>query len=345
MQKIVFLVPYYGEFPEYFREWCYSASFLKDQLIDFFLFTDIPILFELPENIYLKQMSFEKFRAKIQSKFNFEICLPTPYNLCDFKPAFGYIFSEDIQNYDFWGNCDIDQVWGDIRHFITDDILRCYDRINFLGHMILYRNCDQINEAFMLLGAIYDYKTVFSSPIHYSFCEHAGMMKIFVDNQLRNYICSDYADLSPRHSRTWISRFNNYKYQILLWDQGHVYRKYITDEGSIGVDEYMYFHFQQKHPKSLITWNQGAPKAFIYHSDKFEIVEDSSQIDCEYIRDNCDFVSAENDRKEEMQYYYNKMKKFLNSPLKNKILWIRQRIATRYVIKHKEYFGKKYSSI
>ena len=54
--RIVFIVPYYGKFPEYFREWVYTAGFLEKQDIDFLLITDIDIPFTLPGNIHIMKM-------------------------------------------------------------------------------------------------------------------------------------------------------------------------------------------------------------------------------------------------------------------------------------------------
>ena len=47
--------------------------------------------------------------------------------------------------YDFWGYCDIDLIFGNIRKFITDDILDKYDKILSRGHFTLFRNKDSIN--------------------------------------------------------------------------------------------------------------------------------------------------------------------------------------------------------
>ena len=43
----------------------------------------------------------------------------SPYKLCDYKPVYGLIFDEDLQDYDFWGHCDVDLIFGDIRKFIN----------------------------------------------------------------------------------------------------------------------------------------------------------------------------------------------------------------------------------
>ena len=233
MNKIIFVVPYYGKWPSYFREWIYTAGYLAEQNIDFMLVTDLEIDFTLPSNVLLKRMSFTELKQKIQKKFEFLISLETPYKLCDFRPAYGIIFEEEIKDYQFWGHCDIDVLWGNVRKFITRDILNDYDKIQYLGHFVLYRNCREMNKLFELSGAIYDYKRIFSSPAFYSFDEHPGMMQIVVKHGVKNYIKTNQADISPIYSRMFISRVKNYKYQILYWHDGSVYRKYIDEDGSI----------------------------------------------------------------------------------------------------------------
>lgn len=342
--RIVFIVPYFGAFPSYFKEWLYSAGYLADQDIDFLLITNNDLECILPSNIRLLRMSFEEFRKKVQNKFDFQIALDTPYKICDFKPALGYIFQDEITQYQFWGNCDIDQVWGDVRTFITEDILNQYDRVQFLGHFILYRNNETMNTLFKESGAIYDYRKVYSSPIHYSFCEHSGMMCIVVKNNIRNYLSINYADLSPRYNRIWISRVPNYHYQIVYWSNGKVFRTYLDENERLVTEEYMYFHFQKKSPKGLECWENRIPKAFLIHKDCF-VEFDPAELDVRKLKALSDFISLEQDRTEEREYLRSKIKKFIGMPAKNKILWIKQRNATRRLIKNTKYFGKHYSNI
>lgn len=336
MKKIVFIVPYYGKFPGYFQEWVYSAGYLGKQNIDFLLITDIKIDIDLPENIYVKTLSFDQFKKQAQEKFDFEICLPTPYNLCDFKPALGYIFQEDIAEYDFWGNCDIDQVWGDVRNFTTDDILEKFDRIQYFGHFILYRNRKDINELFKLPGAIYDYRTVYSSTMHYSFCEQSGMMRIVEKNNISNYTIRNYADISPYVKRMMILGVKNFEHQIIFWHQGKVIRAYI-DNNEVKYDEFMYFHFQKKNPKTINAVGK-KPDAFMYTFDGFKEI-DVRKIDRQFIIDNCDFISNKQDDIETRAYIKTQLKKFFSASWKAKVLWIKQRIATRQVYRDHRYFN------
>lgn len=57
------------------------------------------------------------------------VAIPNSYKLCDFKPTYGLIFSEYIAKYDFWGMGDIDVIYGNIRDFITEDVLNNNDII------------------------------------------------------------------------------------------------------------------------------------------------------------------------------------------------------------------------
>jgi hypothetical protein len=44
-------------------------------------------------------------------------------------PAFGDVFSAEVKNYDFWGHCDMDVIFGKVRSFMTADLLNKYDII------------------------------------------------------------------------------------------------------------------------------------------------------------------------------------------------------------------------
>lgn len=342
MKSIVFIVPYFGKLPGYFNEWAFTAGNLESQNIDFLLITDAEIGFNLRSNIHVIAMTFSEFHARVQRSFEFRIALERPYKICDFKPALGYIFQDEISKYDYWGNCDIDQVWGNVRKFISDEILEKYDRIQFLGHFILYRNCKHINEAFVLPGAIYDYQRVFSDSMHYSFCEHSGMLRIIERNNISNYIALNYADISPRYTRLIVSRQKNYMYQILYWENGSVIRTYLDDSGRLGTDEYMYFHFQRKNPKTLGCWKEDrTPIRIIYNAEAF-VEGDETQVTASYIRGHSDFKSHEVDRIESYIYLIEKLKQLAASPLRKKGLWVRQKIATYCAVRDNRYFDRGY---
>jgi len=53
--------------------------------------------------------------------------------LCDFRTAYGFVFRNWIKNYDLWGYCDNDLLFGNIRAYIDETILNDYDRCYIMG--------------------------------------------------------------------------------------------------------------------------------------------------------------------------------------------------------------------
>lgn len=136
-----------GKFPIYSNLWLDSCQ--RNYTIDFLLITDQTIQ-NCPPNVILKNMTLQELRERIQIGMKEKIVLDKPYKSCDFRPMFGYIFQKELIGYDFWGHCDMDVIFGNIRKFVTDELLDKYDKIYPLGHFSLYRNSDKCNLYFKL---------------------------------------------------------------------------------------------------------------------------------------------------------------------------------------------------
>ena len=145
MKSIVVIFPYFGTLPSQYKMW--RASALRNPDIDFLFFTDCDV--KPAKNIIVKRMDFADFKKRVQEKFDFPIILDRPYKICDYRPAFAYVFSNYIKEYDFWGWGDLDVVYGNIRHFINDDILSKYKMFSGFGHFALYKNDKYTNTFFM----------------------------------------------------------------------------------------------------------------------------------------------------------------------------------------------------
>ncbi len=160
MKKIVLIIPYFGKLPNSFKYWLISAKY--NATIDFFIYTDNPRDVDCPQNVIWKQMKFEEIQKRLSEKIGFEANLKNAYKLCDVKPAYGDIFASDISDYDFWGWCDIDLVFGNIRHFITDELLSEYEKIGYHGHFTLIKNTDKMRKMYLqAVGKEFPYKTVY----------------------------------------------------------------------------------------------------------------------------------------------------------------------------------------
>jgi hypothetical protein len=185
MQKnksISILVCYYGAFPWYFSYFLHSCKYNPD--VTFYVITDNPISeCRKPVNVVFIIKTLQEIKEIAQDKFGFEVTLESPYKLCDFKPAYGHLFSELIADCRFWGYSDIDVIFGNIRTFITDDILNKYELISvrhdFLtGYFQLFKNNKKMNTLFTNSK---DYKKVFSSTKNYCFDETNYQFEAFAE--------------------------------------------------------------------------------------------------------------------------------------------------------------------
>ena len=146
MKTTCFIIPYFGPLPNTFPVWLRTCA--ENPEYDWLIVTDDHSTYEYPVNIHVQYTTFDAFVGRVQSHFDFPIALKYPYKICDFRAAFGEIFAEELREYRFWGHCDLDQYFGKINHFITEEILSSYDKILCLGHFTLFRNSPEINRMY-----------------------------------------------------------------------------------------------------------------------------------------------------------------------------------------------------
>ncbi|WP_268848175.1 DUF6625 family protein [Flavobacterium aestivum] len=171
MKKISLINIFIGEFPWFFKLFLKSCE--TNPTIDFFIFTDAIIDYPLTNNIKIIPFSLDVFNQLATKKLGFDIDVKKGYKLCDFRPAFGVIFSEYLKDYDFWGITDIDVIYGRIREFMTDELLEEYDIVcvrhaYITACCMLYKNNEYVNNLYIKSK---DYKMIFASPKNYAFDE------------------------------------------------------------------------------------------------------------------------------------------------------------------------------
>ncbi|WP_179022248.1 DUF6625 family protein [Winogradskyella forsetii] len=247
--KIAFIIPYFGSLDKFFPVWMHSCKY--NSTIDWILITDQSLSeFSIPENLIVHPYSFKALQDQAKNKFNFEIVLTTPYDLCEFKVAYGDLFSDLLHDYDFWGYCDMDVLWGDLRHFITDDILSTYEKISWRGHLTLFRNTQVINKLYTKkLQEIELYKIAFSNglPVPVMFDER-GINKIFDAYNYPIYLDLPFADLKIRSFNFQVQHFDESQTStggIFYWTQGKLFRLFIEDNCIIA-QEFVYVHFLKR---------------------------------------------------------------------------------------------------
>lgn len=264
-KKICFVIPYFGNFTPYFQLTLNSMGTNSD--IDWLIFTDNRKEYCYPQNVKVNYMEFSELQELVQSKFDFTISLKTPYKLCDFKPAYGYVFSEYLKGCDYWGHCDIDVIFGRIRKFLTPEILGGgYDKIFELGHMTLYRNTEENNKRFMLtIGGTQRYKAVFRDSNNQIFDEGnkdsvCTLWAQYGFSVWKEHYCADIAqkscffntvDLDTKYYKYIV---NKRLHQIFWWDNGRLILSYM-DNDIYREEEKLYIHLMRRTKNMKVRLN------------------------------------------------------------------------------------------
>lgn len=244
--RIAIIGIYYGTFPNWMPYWLKSCQ--SNSSIDFILVTDIKDI-EVPDNVRIIDMSLEDFKKLAEEKLKMKISLERPYKLCDYKPVYGVILSDYLKDYDYWGHCDFDLIWGDIRNFIEKYEIEKYDKFLPLGHLALYRNTEKCNNYYKLPGSkCGDYKKVFQSDNNFAFDETDGIYSIYKNNRLKMFTSRIFAEIKTFHKRFRLKKSDkNYKHQVFYYEDGKIYRAY-AEKDKIKIQEYIYIHFRRKLP-------------------------------------------------------------------------------------------------
>lgn len=253
MKSIVLIIPYFGKLPSYFNMWLMSVKY--NPAVDFCVLTDDTWQGDLPENVKVVQMDWKQNVEMVRHICGSDIVLYEPYKLCDYRPAYGEIYRDYIKGYDFWGHCDFDLIFGDIRAFLTEDVLEKYDRIFTRGHFCLYRNQKDINELYRKTSAYQgiNYIDAFHTKYSCHFDEGYTIKSVFMDYGKGTYDAICFADVL----------YNNYNFklaqdvegknapQIYEWKEGKLCRLRI-EQDSLLRDEFMYIHLQKRAMKNSV---------------------------------------------------------------------------------------------
>lgn len=319
-KPICLIICWYGELPYYYKLWERSCSYNKD--IDFIIFTDQDYKSDY-SNIIFHKKNLSDINKLLKEKLGDFAFIEKPYKFCDYRPAYGIIFEDYIKQYDYWGHCDMDQIFGDIKKFINKDILdKNIEKINQNGHFTLYKNNYKINNLFKEKGAIYPYEKVFSSKDNFAFDEMTGINKIVAKKNITTVNIKKIADIDVRHKRYIVNNHDNYKKQIFYWENGKVYRSYIKDD-KILVDEFMYIHFQKKKPLYMIS-NEEDIKSFYINSDGF--IEKNKKVSYKDFEKYNLFINDKFEKKEKKHYIVKKLYDFFSCSISQKRIWIKQKI-------------------
>jgi len=151
MKKIILLVVYYGKWPDWINLFIETCKW--NPTIDWLLISDCAEPENKCKNVKYIHIPAEELNKLVSSKLGINFKLKDPYKLCDLKTAYGTIFEDFIVGYDYFGWAETDVFYGNIRKFLTDDLLK-YDSISigklFLSNFfLLLRNSVEMRSSYL----------------------------------------------------------------------------------------------------------------------------------------------------------------------------------------------------
>lgn len=301
--RVLIVVPYFGKFPQWFQLWLDSCGRNKDY--EWQIFTDDKGEYNFPDNVHVRYIELNELKELFEQKLGFEIFLGKPYKLCDYRPLYGFLFSEYLTGYTHWGYCDVDMIFGRISHFITDSMLNEYSKINTLGHFSIIKNAEPENNLFRKC----DYKSILQSPCNLTFDEvfykpNINMLLKQENMKLCEYI--PYGDINNYHYNFYLTRYTGvhrtktqrYVPTIFALKNGNLMILSINKQQPV-CEELVYVHFQKRAiDASRYTGKDYllVPNAIIpYQEPTVEIIE-------KYSKDN-------------LRYYMSNVKKYIQRKL------------------------------
>ncbi len=132
------ICPWFGPLPTWFPLWRKNIARLEDDGYDVLLDHDLDAF---------------KSRVNYTLGVNCPIVAGTG-KIHDYRAAFGLLYEQELEGYDFWGHTDFDCVYGRVGTFLPDFVLKPLDifsnHIDYMsGPWSLYRNSRFISTLFM----------------------------------------------------------------------------------------------------------------------------------------------------------------------------------------------------
>jgi hypothetical protein len=246
LKPMALVSAWFGPWPAWMPLYLESVRANRD--VDWILVSDQPPPDDLPVNVSLIGTSLSGFLDRIGRCTGLDLsAIDAPYKLCDLKPTYGHVFQHELSSYRSYGHADIDVIFGDLRHFYTDEVLDRYDVISthtniISGHLAVFRNSDRVRLAYQ---RIRNWEALATDPNHHSLDEvghcrvyrsrgFLNLRKLLWQTMFREQFSTPDARLPWRDgSSKWPATW--------YWNNGHLNNS--ADPGGC----YPYLHFMAWH--------------------------------------------------------------------------------------------------
>lgn len=256
MKKCVFILPYFGKFNNYFGLFLKSCG--KNTEYNWLILTDDKEKYNYPSNVKVIYSTFDEIKERFKNKIGLEISLPSPYKLCDFKPTYGLVFEEYIQEYEYWGHCDCDVIFGNLNKMLSPLLNEGYDKLFAAGHLTIYKNTAKNNRRFLQNYHGRNLAQEFLSVPEICWFDEDwkadNIHTMFLDSDAK--VFSEVLAFNPSGNHAYFVQRNyiptehryveeKYKKALYVWDDGSVIRETL-DGNKLRREEYLYLHLQHR---------------------------------------------------------------------------------------------------
>lgn len=267
MKKCVFILPYFGKFNNYFPLFLQSCKI--NASYNWLIFTDDMTHYAYPDNVKVVYLTFDELKKLVASKLNIKISLDTPYKLCDFKPTYGLVFEDYISDYEYWGHCDSDVLFGNMEKILDPLLKQGYDKLFPAGHLTIYKNnYNNVRRFMKCYNGKMIYKDFLTVPQICWFDEDwkdANIHSLFIQDNAKVFCDSLAYNPSGKYlrfvQRNYDSQKRCYKDEvkhksICILENGNLYRyNFNLKNQIIKKEEYLYIHLQHRWMKNYVKNN------------------------------------------------------------------------------------------
>jgi hypothetical protein len=237
MPWLVMLIPYFGPWPQWINYFMASCGANTNIRWKFFSDNDPPE--SAPTNAEFRKLSLDDYRQLISSRLSVRYSHADAYKTAEARPSLGYLFADEIAEFEFFGYGDIDVIWGDIDR-VYSSLRTDYDVISanpteISGHLAVFRNTPEIREAFFRIP---NFRELLERD-GFQHMDEVHIAKIFMEDERlapRALFRDQYTTvLSPRGWRDGTRNFP----RVWFWRDGR-----LTNDKD-GDEQCLYLHFMR----------------------------------------------------------------------------------------------------
>ena len=130
-KRAVFVSVWLGKLPDWIGYFHKSCGLNPD--FDWIIASDQYPGLEVPENVHYRYTTKREVELLATKCVGSKVVIGNAYKLCDYKPLYGDLFESMLGEYDYWGFCDLDVVWGDLNRIFSSSMQENRDVITLGG--------------------------------------------------------------------------------------------------------------------------------------------------------------------------------------------------------------------